>query len=127
MLKLDDGGHRLTAHIFDSILITEPIRTFHRIVHVPLPTILAEIAKAGRNTSLCGDGMAAGREHFCDACRLQPCLDSTLGGAQSGAAGPHNDHVISMVDKFVCTRCCHGNLIVTEARRRRSSTRPRGK
>ena len=44
MFQLEDCRDGLPAHVLDRILIAEPIRPFDRIVHMPLPTVFAEIA-----------------------------------------------------------------------------------
>jgi hypothetical protein len=67
MFQLDDGGDSLPAHIFDSVLVAEPIGPLDRVVHMPLPTVFAEVAETGRNAALGRDRMAACREHLCDA------------------------------------------------------------
>lgn len=39
ILELDNGLRRLSCHVMDSILVTQPIRTLHGIVHVPPPVV----------------------------------------------------------------------------------------
>jgi hypothetical protein len=104
MLELDDGGDGLSAHVLNGVLVAEPIGAFDSVIHVPLPTIFAEIAQARGNTALRCDRMAAGRKHFRDARSRQPGLDRALRGPQPGAASSHHDHVEGVVDEFVCTR-----------------------
>ena len=67
MFQFDDGGDSLPAHIFDGILVAEPVGPFDRVVHMPLPTVFAEVAETGCNATLGGDSMAARRKHLCDA------------------------------------------------------------
>ena len=80
MLELNDGGDCVTAHVFNGVLIAEPIRSFDGVIHVPLPAILAEIAKARGNPPLSSDGVTAGRKYFGDTCGLQTRLDGALRG-----------------------------------------------
>ncbi len=49
MFQLDDRGDGLPAHVLDRILVTEPVGPFDRIVHMPLPTVFAEVAETGLN------------------------------------------------------------------------------
>ncbi len=35
VLQLYDGSGRLAGHVVDCVLVTQPVRTFHRVVHVP--------------------------------------------------------------------------------------------
>jgi len=46
MLELDDRRHRVLAHVFDRVLIAEPVGALDRVVHVPAPIVLAHIADA---------------------------------------------------------------------------------
>src|SRR5439155_14030867 len=96
MLKLDDRRDRLAAHIFDRVLIAEPVRPLDGVVHVPAPVVVAHIAERGGDAALRRDRVAAGREHLADAGGLQPLDRRAEGGAQPGAAGPDDDDVISV-------------------------------
>src|SRR6266481_4996037 len=49
MLQFDDGGDGLSAHIFDGILVAEPVGPLDRVVHMPLPTVFADVAETGCN------------------------------------------------------------------------------
>ena len=53
-----------STHKLNRILIAQPVRTFHGIVHVPVPTVLLHITQRSRNTALRRYGMRTGREHF---------------------------------------------------------------
>ena len=53
----------------------EPIRPFDRIVQVPSPTVLAEIAKTGCNAALGGYRVTACRKYLCNASCRQAYLD----------------------------------------------------
>jgi hypothetical protein len=64
MLQFDDGGDGLPAHIFDGVLVAEPIGSFDRVIHMPLPTVFAEVAETGSNATLGRDRMAACRKHL---------------------------------------------------------------
>src|SRR3546814_8259301 len=49
MLELEYGGHRLAAHVFDGVLVAEPVRPLHGDVHVPAPVILAHVRHRERS------------------------------------------------------------------------------
>lgn len=104
MFQFEDGGDGLPAHIFDGILVAEPVGPFDRVVHMPLPIVFAEIAETGCNAALGCNRMTACRKHLCDAGSRQACLDGALRGAQTSAAGTDNDHIERMVGKFVDVR-----------------------
>ena len=101
MLQLVDRGRRLADHIFDRVLIAEPVRALDGVVHVPGPVIRTHIAERGRDPALGGDGVRARREHLGDVGRLQPALGGPHGGAKPGPAGADHDHVVLMVDDLV--------------------------
>ena len=64
MLKLDYRGHCFAAHVLDCVLISQPVRTFNRIVHVPLPAIGPHVTKRSTHATLCCNRMASSREHL---------------------------------------------------------------
>ena len=39
MLELDDRRDRVAAHVFDRVLVAEPVRPLDRVVHVPAPVV----------------------------------------------------------------------------------------
>ena len=89
------------AHVFDGVLIAQPVRPFHGVVHVPAPVVLAHVAERGADAALRRDGVAAGGEHLGDAGGGQPGRADAEGGAQPRPAGAHHHHVIGVVDHLV--------------------------
>ena len=69
VLELDYRSHSLTAHVFDGVLVPEPIGTLDSIVHVPFPMIFSHIAERRADTALGGDCVATRRENLGDARR----------------------------------------------------------
>ena len=98
MLELDHRGDRLAAHVFDGVLVAEPVGALDRVVHVPAPVVLAHIAERGGDAALSRDGVAARREDLGDAGGLQSRRGHAERGAQTGAAGADDDDVIEMLD-----------------------------
>ena len=101
VLKLDDGGNRLAHHVFDGILVAQPVRPLDGVVHVPAPVVGTHVAERGRDAALRRHCVAAGRKHLGDAGGLQTLLGHAEGGAEAGAAGAHHHDVILMVDDRV--------------------------
>src|SRR6516162_5467895 len=66
MFELVDRLRRAAAHVFDRVLVAEPVRPFHGVVHVPTPVVLAHIAERGGDAALRRDRVRAGREHLGD-------------------------------------------------------------
>ena len=111
MFQFEDGGDGLPAHIFDGILVAEPVGPFDRVVHMPLPIVFAEIAETGCNAALGCNRMTACRKHLCDAGSRQACLDGALRGAQTGTAGTDDDDIKRMVDELVCVCGCRIHVV----------------
>src|ERR1700693_4181274 len=99
MFQLDDRGDGLPAHVLDRILIAEPVRPFDRIIHMPLPTVFAEVAETGRNAALRGNRMTPRREHFRDACGRQTRLNRALSRPQTAVSVGANELVGSTILK----------------------------
>ena len=98
MLQLDHRGHGLAHHVFDRVLVAEPVGALDRVVHVPAPIVLAHVAERGAHTALGRDCVAARRENLGDAGRLQPLLGQAKGGAQARAASADDNDVVLVVD-----------------------------
>src|SRR5690606_5226915 len=59
------------------------------------------VAERGRNAALRGNGVRTGREHLGDAGRAQALLGQPEGGAQAGAAGADDEHVVLVFGDLV--------------------------
>ena len=97
MLQLVNGGRGVAAEIFDGILIAQPVRPLHGVVHVPAPIVRSHIAKRRRDPTLSGDRVRAGGEHFRNTGGTQTSLRTTDRCTQTGAAGAHYNHVKRVV------------------------------
>ncbi len=93
MVQFVDCGRRVAAHVFDRILVAEPIGALDGVVHVPPPVVRAHVAEGGGNPALRRDRMRAGREHFRDARRAQAGLGAADARAQARAAGADHDDI----------------------------------
>ena len=111
MLQLVHRLHRLAAHVFDRVLVTQPVRPLHGVVHVPAPVVLTHVAERSRDAALCRHGVAARREHLADAGRLQTGRTHAEGCAQSGAARANHHDVIGMIDDVVRPRRGQGDRV----------------
>ena len=45
MFKFYDRWYRFTAHIFNGVLVTQPVGALDGVVHMPFPMILGHVAK----------------------------------------------------------------------------------
>ena len=94
-LQLQHRRRCFAAHELDRVLITEPVRSLHRIVHMEAPVVAVAHAALG------GDGVAARGEHFRDTGGSQSGGGHTQRGAHPGAARADYHHVIAVPDDVV--------------------------
>ncbi len=97
VLELVDRLGRVAAHIFDGVLVAEPVGALDGVVHVPAPVVLAHVAERGGDAALRRDRVRAGRKHLGDAGGAQPRLAAADHGAQTGAAGADHHHVVAVI------------------------------
>ena len=97
MLELVDGFRRVAHHVFDGVLVAEPVRPLDGVVHVPAPVVRMHVAERGRNAALRRHRVRAGRKHLCDAGGAQARLAAADHGAQARAAGADHDDVVGVV------------------------------
>ena len=101
MLQLDDRRDRFLAHIFDGVLVAQPVGALDGVVHVPAPVVVAHIAERGGDAALGRNGVGAGREDLGDAGGAQALFGHAEGRAQAGAAGADDHDVILVFDDLV--------------------------
>ncbi|GCC44058.1 hypothetical protein chiPu_0028048 [Chiloscyllium punctatum] len=97
MLELIDRVGRVAHHVFDGVLVAEPVRPLHGVVHVPAPIVRVHVAERGRDAALRRNGVRAGREHLGDAGGAQARFRAADHGAQARAAGADHDDVVGVV------------------------------
>ena len=97
VLELVDGLGRVAHHVFDRVLVAEPVRPLDGVVHVPAPVVRMHVAEGGRNAALCCNRMRAGRKHLGDAGGAQARFRAADHGAQAGAAGADDHDVVGVV------------------------------
>jgi hypothetical protein len=101
VFEFDNGRRRFLAHEFDGVLISQPVRTLHGVIHMPAPIVVAHVAERRGYAALRSDGMAARREHFGQTGSRQPSFRQTERGAQTRAARADHDHIVCMINEFV--------------------------
>ena len=119
MLELVDRLGRVAHHVFDRVLVAEPVRPLDGVVHVPAPVVLVHVAERRRNAALRRHRMRAGRKHLGDAGGAQARFAAADHGAQAGAAGADHHDVVGVVfDRIgvaVGGRCLPFRLAVSAA------------
>ena len=104
MLQLDDGRDRIAAHVFDRVLVTEPVGPFDGVVHVKAPVILTHVGKGCTNATLGGNRVAAGRKNLGNTGCLQTGGDHPQRRAQASATSPDDHDIIAVIDNLVAFR-----------------------
>ncbi len=102
VLQFEDRRDRLAAHVFDGVLIAQPVGTLDGVVEMPLPHVGAHVAERRRHAALSRHGVAAGGKYLGQAGRLQSFLRHAKSGAQPSAAGADHDHVVIVMNEWVC-------------------------
>jgi hypothetical protein len=97
MFQLVNGFRCVAHHIFDGVLVAEPVRSLDGVVHMPAPVVRMHVAERGGDAALCGDRVRAGRKYLGDAGGAQPGLAAADHRTQTGAAGANHHDVIGVV------------------------------
>ena len=97
VFELVDRLGRVAHHVFDGVLVAQPVRPLDGVVHMPAPVVLVHVAERRRNAALGGHRVRAGRKYLGDAGGAQARLAAADDGAQAGAAGADHHDVIGMV------------------------------
>ena len=102
ILEFDHRRDGVAAHIFDRVLVAEPVGTLDRVIHVVLPVVaLAHVVQRGADAALRGNGVRAGRKDLRDAGRFQAGCRHAERGPQAGAAGAYDDDIIIVIGDFI--------------------------
>ena len=104
MFQFIDRSRCLTHHIFDGILVTEPIGALNRVIHVPGPMVRRVVAKRCRNPALRRDSVRTRWEYLGNASRFQTRFRTAHGSAQTRTASADNDGVIYVVNNLISVR-----------------------
>ena len=97
VLEFVDRLRRVAHHVFDGVLVAEPVRPLDGVVHVPAPVVLVHVAERRRNAALGRDRVRAGRKYLGDAGGAQARFAAADHGAQAGAAGADDHDVVGVV------------------------------
>ena len=92
---------RFPAHVLDRILITQPIRPFYGIVHMPAPIVFAHVTERSTDATLRGNGMASSGENFGDTGGRQVFRRATESCSKARPASAYHDHFVAVVNNFV--------------------------
>ena len=101
MLKLVHRSRRFTHHIFDRVLVAQPVGPLYGVVHVPGPMVRRVVTQRRRNSALRRNSMRTGWKNLRDTGCFQTGFSAAHCCAQARAAGSNNNRVIGMVDNLV--------------------------
>src|SRR6478609_10049683 len=101
VFQLDHRSWRLLAHELDGVLVAQPVRALHGVVHVPAPVVLAHVGERSTDPALRGHRVAARRKDLGDAGGRQPCLGQPQRGAQARASRADDQYVVAVIDERI--------------------------
>jgi len=101
VLEFVDSLRRFHDHVLHGVDVAEPVGTLDGVVEVPLPAVRRHVLQRGGDAALRRDGVRARREDLGDAGGAETLLGHAERGAQAGAAGADDDHVIGVIDILV--------------------------
>ena len=107
MLKFIYRLRGFARQIFHSVHVAEPVRTFHRVVHMPLPMVGTHVPERGGDAALGGHRMRAGRKNLGDASRAQALLGHPQCRPKSCSPGSDNNYIVLVLDELV--GICHSS------------------
>src|SRR5260370_8631270 len=96
VLEFVDGSRRLTHHVFDRILVAEPVRPLDGVVHVPAPVVLVHVAERRRDAALGRYRMRTGRKYLGDAGGAQARFAAADHRAQARAPRADPTHALAL-------------------------------
>ena len=64
VLQFNHGFNGVAGHEFDGVLVAQPVRTFHGVVHVPFPVVVLHVAQRCGDAALRRYGMRTSGEYF---------------------------------------------------------------
>ncbi len=97
VLELDHHFRRHAAHELDRVLVAQPVRPLHRVVHVPVPAVLSHVAERSTHAALRRHGVRARREDLGQDRDPHARVGQLQRGAKARAAGPH-DHRVELAN-----------------------------
>ncbi len=101
MLQLVHRLRSFARQIFDRVLIAQPVRTLHGVVHMPGPVIGRVVAQRCGDAALRRDGVRPRRENLGDIGGFQPGFRRAHRGAQARSARADDHDVVHVVDNLV--------------------------
>jgi len=101
-LKLQDGFRSFATHVFNGVLVTEPVRTFNCIIRMPPPIIFRHITQRCIDAALCCDCVRPRGEKFGNTSCFQTLFNTTDSSSKPGAASTNNNSIELMIDYLVC-------------------------
>ena len=101
MLQLKNCIGGFFTHVFDSILISEPISTLNGVIHVPPPIVFTHITKCGADATLRCHSVTSCGEYFCNTCGSKASLCKTKGCTQPCSTCTNYHNIIIMIYKLI--------------------------
>jgi len=101
VLQLVDGSRRLTGHVVDGVLVTQPVGTLDGIVHVPSPVVVVHVSERGVDATLGGDGVGSCGKQLGDTGRVEARLGQSKGCSQTSSSCTDDEGIVFVVNDGV--------------------------
>ncbi len=111
MLEFYDCFRRPFAHVLDGVLIAEPVRPLHGVVHVPAPVVRPHVSESGADATLRGNSVASGWKQLSYTRRRQTSFGKPESRTQTGAPGSHHHDVVGVINELVSAHAAAPNEI----------------
>ncbi|KAH3663545.1 hypothetical protein OGAPHI_004946 [Ogataea philodendri] len=109
VFQLDNRVWGFSCHVVDGVLVSQPVRTFDSVVHVPSPFVRVHVTESGVDTTLSCHSVRSGWEQFRDTGNFEALLGQTKRCSKTGTTGTNHDDIVFVVDDVIilghCRRC----------------------
>lgn len=97
VLQLRHSGYSLTGHIVDSILVTEPVASFHSVIMMVSVVILVHVSQRSIDATLGCHGMATGWKDLGNAGGVEPGFCKPNSRPQPSPSGTDDKGIIVVI------------------------------
>ena len=80
------------------VLVDQVVAALDRVVHVPFPVVLFQVAQRRADATLGGAGVRPGRVELGQDGRADARAGELQRGPQAGPAGPHDEGLVDVLD-----------------------------
>ena len=114
VLEFDNGRNGFATHIFDGVLIAQPVRPLDGVVHVPFPVVCPHVTQSGAHATLRCHCVTARGKYLGYTGGGQACCGHAKRCPQTSTASADNDNVVLMFNNVVGHGYAPSEILSTE-------------